>query len=72
MILALVQKRGEAAGDPPKLKAIHEALAGIAGYLTPWPHGEHVLYSCHKVTSDGKDELWTAHAADYLNIRFPF
>lgn len=72
VILALVQKLGEAAGDPPKLKAIHEALTGIAGYLTPWPYGEHVLYSGQKVKLDGKDKLWTTHAADYLNANYPF
>ncbi|WP_328402740.1 hypothetical protein [Nocardia sp. NBC_00403] len=41
------------------------AVNGVIGYLTPWPDGQHVLYSGHNMP--GTDVLWTTHAADYLN-----
>ncbi|MFD0360941.1 hypothetical protein ACFQZZ_05700 [Nocardia sp. GCM10030253] len=41
------------------------AVNGVIGYLTPWPDGQHVLYSGHNMP--GTDILWTTHAANYLN-----
>ncbi|MBF6089752.1 hypothetical protein IU438_25300 [Nocardia cyriacigeorgica] len=45
-----------------------EAVHGVIGYLTPWPDGEHVLYSGHDMPGTGV--LWTTHAANYLNATF--
>ncbi|WP_069167149.1 hypothetical protein [Nocardia altamirensis] len=45
-----------------------EAVRGVVGYLTPWPDGQHVLYSGHNMP--GTDVLWTTHAANYLNAHF--
>ncbi|WP_431968930.1 hypothetical protein [Nocardia sp. bgisy134] len=42
-----------------------KAVQGVIGYLTPWPDGQHVLYSGHNMP--GTNVLWTTHAADYLN-----
>ncbi|RDI55655.1 hypothetical protein [Nocardia mexicana] len=42
-----------------------EAVRGVIGYLTPWPDGQHVLYSGH--TMPGTDVLWTTHAAQHIN-----
>ncbi|RDI68017.1 hypothetical protein [Nocardia pseudobrasiliensis] len=44
------------------------AFDGAAGYLTPWPHGTHVLYSGEQFDNTGM--TWTEHAADYLNTRY--
>ncbi|MFF0612714.1 hypothetical protein ACFYUD_29020 [Nocardia tengchongensis] len=44
------------------------AVRGMIGYLTPWPDGQHVLYSGHNMP--GTNVLWTTHAADYLNTHF--
>ncbi|AFU03467.1 hypothetical protein [Nocardia brasiliensis] len=44
------------------------AVHGVIGYLTPWPEGQHVLYSSHEMP--GTDVLWTTHAAEYLNDNF--
>ncbi|MGW4249284.1 hypothetical protein [Nocardia sp. NPDC004722] len=44
------------------------AVRGLLGYLTPWPDGQHVLYSGHNMP--GTDVLWTTHAADYLNATY--
>ncbi|WP_225727503.1 MULTISPECIES: hypothetical protein [unclassified Nocardia] len=45
-----------------------DAMRGLLGYLTPWPDGQHVLYSGH--TMPGTNVLWTTHAADYLNANY--
>ncbi|MFI7665029.1 hypothetical protein [Nocardia sp. NPDC049526] len=44
------------------------AVNGVIGYLTPWPDGQHVLYSGHNMP--GTNVLWTTHAADYLNANY--
>ncbi|MEC3918046.1 hypothetical protein [Nocardia sp. CDC160] len=44
------------------------AIRGLLGYLTPWPDGQHVLYSGHPMPNT--DVLWTTHAADYLNTHY--
>lgn len=44
------------------------AVNGVIGYLTPWPDGQHVLYSGH--TMPGTNVLWTTHAANYLNDNY--
>ncbi|MET7768874.1 hypothetical protein [Nocardia sp. NPDC005366] len=44
------------------------AVQGVIGYLTPWPDGEHVLYSGHNMPGTGV--LWTTHAAEYINANF--
>ncbi|MGV9820687.1 hypothetical protein [Nocardia xishanensis] len=44
------------------------AMHGVIGYLTPWPDGQHVLYSGHNMP--GTNVLWTTHAADYLNATY--
>ena len=44
------------------------AVRGVIGYLTPWPDGQHVLYSAH--TMPGTNVLWTTHAAQYINAEF--
>jgi hypothetical protein len=44
------------------------AVHGVIGYLTPWPDGQHVLYSGQKMP--GTNVLWTTHAADYLNATY--
>ncbi|MFI6047617.1 hypothetical protein ACIA8C_38790 [Nocardia sp. NPDC051321] len=44
------------------------AVRGIVGYLTPWPDGQHVLYSGHNMPGTGR--LWTTDAADYINATF--
>lgn len=41
------------------------AFTGVVGYLTPWPHGEHVLYS--GMPMPGTDITWTTHAARHIN-----
>lgn len=45
-----------------------ETVHGVIGYLTPWPDGQHVLYSGHRMP--GTDVLWTTHAAEYLNATY--
>lgn len=44
------------------------AMYGVIGYLTPWPEGEHVLYSSHLLP--GTDVRWTTHAAEYIDDNF--
>ncbi|MFI9502962.1 hypothetical protein [Nocardia sp. NPDC052566] len=44
------------------------AVRGVIGYLTPWPDGQHVLYSGHNMP--GTNVLWTTHAANYLNATY--
>ncbi|WP_054812999.1 hypothetical protein [Nocardia arizonensis] len=44
------------------------AVQGVIGYLTPWPDGQHVLYSGHDMPGTGK--LWTTHAAEYINCHW--
>ncbi|MGV9721150.1 hypothetical protein [Nocardia beijingensis] len=44
------------------------AVRGVVGYLTPWPDGQHVLYSGHNMP--GTNVLWTTHAAQYLNATY--
>lgn len=41
-----------------------EAAIQIIGYLTPWPDGEHVLYSSKHLP--GTQLLWTEHAAQSI------
>ncbi|TQM32120.1 hypothetical protein [Nocardia bhagyanarayanae] len=45
-----------------------KAVQGVIGYLTPWPDGQHVLYSGRNMP--GTNVLWTTHAADYLNATY--
>jgi hypothetical protein len=45
-----------------------DAVRGVIGYLTPWPVGQHVLYSEHDMP--GTNMRWTAHAAQYLNATY--
>ncbi|MTE15111.1 hypothetical protein [Nocardia aurantiaca] len=55
--------------DPvANLNRYEAAVRGLLGYLTPWPDGQHVLYSGH--TMPGTGVLWTTHAAEYLNANF--
>lgn len=44
------------------------AFDGVAGYLTPWPNGSHVLYSGQEFDNTGM--TWTQHAANHLNRRY--
>ncbi|WP_063017859.1 hypothetical protein [Nocardia niwae] len=44
------------------------AVRGVIGYLTPWPDGQHVLYSGRNMP--GTNVLWTTHAAEYLNATY--
>ncbi len=44
------------------------AVRGVIGYLTPWPEGQHVLYSAHDMP--GTNILWTTHAAEYINTTY--
>ncbi|MEV0292259.1 hypothetical protein [Nocardia sp. NPDC050710] len=55
--------------DPiANLNRYTEAVQGVIGYLTPWPDGQHVLYSGRNMP--GTNKLWTTHAADYINATF--
>ncbi|MEU2032025.1 hypothetical protein [Nocardia amamiensis] len=44
------------------------AVRGVIGYLTPWPHGQHVLYATKNMP--GTNVRWTTHAAEYINATY--
>lgn len=44
------------------------AVNGVIGYLTPYPQGQHVLYSTHDMP--GTDVIWTTAAANYITAGF--
>ncbi|PXX59106.1 hypothetical protein DFR70_11223 [Nocardia tenerifensis] len=55
--------------DPvSNLERYATAVRGVIGYLTPWPDGQHVLYSGHNMP--GTNHLWTTDAAEYINNTF--
>jgi hypothetical protein len=44
------------------------AVNGVIGYLTPYPFGQHVLYSAQDMP--GTDVIWTTAAANYITAGF--
>ncbi|WP_067904987.1 hypothetical protein [Nocardia vaccinii] len=50
------------------LQRYGEAVNGVIGYLTPYPQGQHVLYSAQNMP--GTDTPWTTAAADYITADF--
>ena len=54
------------ARDPlQNLQRFQIAFAGVMGYLTPFPDGEHVRYSGRNMP--GSHLTWTRHAARHIN-----
>lgn len=47
-------------------RAINDGI----GYLTPWPHGQHVLYSAREYPFPGTNKTWCQVGAEAINARW--